>query len=327
MSNHKRNVVSLMEQRKSGNGRCKMPGLSYQSRAIGSAFATLAALLIAAPAQAESTLESVLKRGTFKAGIVAAAPPAAMLDASGHQIGYSADVARYLARRLGVKLEFVPVTSASRVPLLNTGRIDAEVAVTTPNKVRNEVVDFTYSYIWDEGVLITRAGESSNYRDYLNPTKVIGAEQGTGAIPRWQLISPNAKFKFYSDDQSVVLALKKGDVDGHITTRMAAQIFAKSGGLSIGETWTNSPDAIMVRQDDSKWRNWLNWALQRMWVEGTLQKIYQKWYGVPPPFSLGDYGQVQPRVTEIGQTDDPWHELLPGFLDTLLGDKSYTLDE
>jgi len=304
-----------------------MPGSRYQSRAIGLGLAALVSLLSAAPAQAESTLQTVLQRGTFKAGIVADAPPAAILDATGHQIGYSADVARYLAKRLGVKLEFVPVTPASRVPLLTSGRIDAEVAVTTPNKVRNEVVDFTYSYIWDEGILITRAGESSNYHDYLNDTKVIGASQGNGAVPRWQLISPNAKFKFFGDDQAVVLALKKGDVDGHITTRMAAQIFAKSGGLNISETWTNSPDAIMVRQDDSKWRNWLNWALQRMWVEGTLQKLYQKWYGMAPPFSLGDYGQVQPRIMEIGQTDDPWKELPPGFLDTLLGDKSYTLDE
>ena len=306
-----------------------MPGQSHQVRvrSLALAFAIAAILPIAAPAQAESTLQAVLARGTFKAGIVADQPPAAMIDATGHQIGYCADVARYLAKRLGVKLEFVPVTSASRVPLLTTGRIDAEVSVTTPNKVRNEVVDFTYSYIWDEGVLITRANESSNYRDYLNPDKVIGAQQGTGAIPRWQLISPNAKFKFYQDDPSVVLALKKGDVDGDITTRAAAQVFAKSGGLGISETWTNSPDAIMVRQDDSKWRNWLNWALQRMWVEGTLQKLYQKWYEVQPPFGLGDYGQIQPRITELGQNDDPWKDLPPGFLDTLLSDKSYTLDE
>src|SRR5690242_18088202 len=171
-----------------------MPGQRHHFHACSLALASaIAAILsIAAPAHAQSTLQAVLARGTFKAGIVADQPPAAMIDATGHQIGYCADAARSLAKRRGVKLEFVPVTSASRVPLLTTGRIDAEVAVTTPNKVRNEVVDFTYSYIWDEGVLITRANESSNYRDYLNPDKVIGAQQGTGAIPRWQLISPNA---------------------------------------------------------------------------------------------------------------------------------------
>jgi hypothetical protein len=82
----------------------------------------------------------------------------------------------------------------------------------------------------------------------------------------------------------------------------------------------------MVRQDDSKWRNWLNWALQRMWTEGTLQKLYMKWYGFEPDFSLGDGGQLQPRVTEVAKDNDPWHELPPGFLDKLLGDQSYSLD-
>jgi polar amino acid transport system substrate-binding protein len=235
-------------------------------------------------------------------------------------------VARYLAKRLGVSLQFVTVTAASRVPLLLTSRIDAEISVTTPNKVRNEVVDFTYSYIWDEGVVQVRAGESTNYEDYINSTKVIGAEQGNGEIDRWKLISPNARFKLFPDEPSVVIALKKGDVDGLITNQLAAIRYAKSGGLDMSKTWTNSPDAIMIRENDSKWQKWLNWSLQRMWAEGTLQKIYLKWYGAAPSYSLGDYGQLQPRVMEIGKNDDPWNPLPPGFLDTLLSDKSYSLD-
>jgi hypothetical protein len=42
-------------------------------------------------------------------------------------------------------------------------------------------------------------------------------------------------------------------------------------------------------------------------------------------FRMGDAGEIQSRVMEIGQTDDPWKALPEGFLDTLMGDKSYTL--
>ena len=279
-----------------------------------------------AAASAESTLQTVVKRGEFLAGITSDAPPSASVDAQGHQVGFCADVARYLSRRMGVKLTFVPVTAASRIPLLQTGRIDAEVAVTTPQKVRNEVVDFTYSYIWDNAVLLVRTGQSVEVKDYQGNDKKIGATQGDGFIDRWKQVSPGTKFQLFQQASDVVNALRKGDVDAAIVNQTGAAIFTKSGGFAMSAPWTNSPDAIMVRQDDSKWRNWLDWALQRMWVEGTFQKLYAKWYGVEPGYGLGDYGQIQPRVMEIGKTDDPWKDLPAGFLDTLLGADSWKLD-
>src|SRR3954447_8682967 len=284
------------------------------------------ALLWATSAHAESTLRTVLQRGKLLAGITSDAPPSAYLDAQGRQSGFCADIARYLSRRLGVKLTFVPVTATSRIPLLTTGRIDAEVAVTTPQKVRNEVVDFTYSYIWDNGVLLVRAGQSTNVADYQNNDRKLSATQGDGFIERWKLVSPNTRFQLFHEASDVVNALRNGGADAAIVNQTGAAVFLRAGGLATSAPWTNSPDAIMVRQDDSKWRNWLDWALQRMWVEGTFQKLYQKWYGVEPAYGLGDYGQIQPRVMEIGKTDDPWAKLPDGFLDALLGPDSWKLD-
>jgi polar amino acid transport system substrate-binding protein len=286
----------------------------------------LAGVMVAgAAARADQTLDTVLKRGKLIAGITYDSPPSGYLDAQGNVLGYCADVARYIAKRLGVGLEFVQITASSRVPLLRTGRIDAEIAITTPNKVRNEVVDFTYTYISDNGVLLVRAGQSTKLEDYYSPTKVIGSTQGNGFVANWKIQHPDAQFKLYPEESSVIVAVKKGDVDAVLTNEFSAHRFAQSGGLAVTPPWATSPDSIMVRQDESKWRNWLNWALQRMWVEGTLQKLYKKWYGIDANFRMGDAGEIQPRVTEIGQTDDPWKDLPPGFLDALLGDKSYTL--
>ena len=285
-----------------------------------------ACLALIGGVRAESTLDTVLKRGTFIVGTTIDAPPHGYLDPQGRQLGYCADVARYLARRMGVKVQFVQITAATRIPLLTTGRIDAEVAVTTPNKVRNEVVDFTYSYIWDEAVLLVRQGDSTNPADYIGSAKVIGAPQGNGFIDNWKKASPQATFKLYREEPDTVLALKKGEVAAVLTNQFSAVRFARSGGLAYTAPWRSSPDAIMVRLDDSRWRNWLDWGLQRMVMEGTLQKLYKKWYDVEMNFHLGDNGQLQQRVDEIGAKDDPWQALPAGFLDTLLGDKSYTLD-
>lgn len=292
---------------------------------IASLILACATLAGTTPTRADQTLDTVLKRGKLIAGITYDSPPSGYLDAQGNVLGYCADVARYIAKRLGVGLEFVQITASSRVPLLRTGRIDAEIAITTPNKVRNEVVDFTYSYISDNGVLLVREGQSTKVEDYVSPSKIIGSTQGNGFVAGWKNLHPDAQFKLYPEESSVIVAVKKGDVDAVLTNEFSAHRFAQSGGLTFTPPWTTSPDSIMVRQDESKWRNWLNWALQRMWLEGTLQKLYKKWYGVEVNFRMGDAGEIQSRVMEIGQTDDPWKELPPGFLDTLLGDKSYTL--
>jgi len=295
-------------------------------RAITAFCGALLLGLLALPVYAESALETVLKRGQFISGITADSPPSGYVDAQGHIMGYCSDVSRYLARRLGVTLQFVQVTAASRVPLLQTGRIDAEVAVTTPNKVRNEVVDFSLTYIMDNGVLVVRTGDSTDLKDYATASKVIGATQGNGFVDRWKLLSPQANFKLFQEEGDVVVALKNKQIDAYITGSFLAARFVKSGGIQVaGVPWASSPDAIMVRDDDSKWRKWLNWALQRMWVEGTLQKLYKKWYGVDVNFRMGDAGEIQSRVMEIGQTDDPWKALPEGFIETLMGEKSYTL--
>jgi len=283
-------------------------------------------LINSSASAAESTLHTVLKRGKLLVGTTFDSPPTGSLDAQGNVVGYAPDLARYIAKRLGVELEFVQITAATRVPLLQTGRIDVEIAITTPQKARNEVVDFTLAHMWDDGVLLVSQGASLKPADYKTPTTTIGGTQGNGFVENWKAEYPEAKFKLYREEPEVVIALKNGQVDAYLVNAFTGSRFAKSQGLAITEPWKRSENAFMVRQDDSKWRNWLNWALQRMWIEKTIHKLYAKWYGFEPNFKMGDNGQIQQRVEIIGKTDDPWQALPPGFLDTLFGDKSYTLN-
>ncbi len=283
------------------------------------------ALATMSAAAAEPTLHTVLKRGKLLVGTTFDSPPTGSLDAQGNVIGYAPDLARYIAKRLGVELEFVQITASTRIPLLQTGRIDVEIAVTTPQKARNEVVDFTLAHMWDDGVLLVRPGSSLNPADYKTTSKTIGGTQGNGFVENWKAEFPDAKFKLFREEPEVVVALKNSQVDAYLVNSFTGGRFAKTQGLVVTEPWKRSENAFMVRQDDSKWRNWLNWALQRMWTEKTIHKLYEKWYGIEPNFHMGDNSQIQQRVMIIGKTDDPWKDLPAGFMETLLSDKSYTL--
>jgi polar amino acid transport system substrate-binding protein len=54
----------------------------------------------------------------------------------------------------------------------------------------------------------------------------------------------------------------------------------------VGDFFSSEPYGIGLPQDDSDWRDAVNFALQDMWADGTYKKIYDKWYGPKTPYSF-----------------------------------------
>lgn len=127
----------------------------------GSRAAALAAALslVAAAASAE-VLDTVTERGRLLVGVKADYRPFGFRDASGALVGLEPDLGADIARRLGVKLELVPVTSANRLELLSSGKIDVLLATMTDKVQRRNVVQVI---------------EPSYYADYANVLLPKGA--------------------------------------------------------------------------------------------------------------------------------------------------------
>lgn len=260
---------------------------------------------------AESTLETVQKRGKLLAGVRFDVPPIGYVDAQGNNIGFGPDIAREFAKHLGVEVEFVQVTSQNRIPLLLNGLIDAEIGGTTPTKARDEVIDFAYTYALDQLLIIVRDGDSTDPEDYFNSDKVVGALQGSYVVSLWKHFSPDANIKEYQAFTDVVLALAQGKVDvvtaSSFTGPEVIEVLGKrTENLVVGGIYFDDPWAIGLRENDSDWRDWVNWALQRMWIDGTFQEIYKKHYKTEPAFQLGDAGRLQPGVEKVGEKGDAW---------------------
>jgi polar amino acid transport system substrate-binding protein len=60
--------------------------------------------------------------------------------------GLDIDMANYIAAKLGVKVELVPVTSANRIPYLQTKKADLVISTLGKNPEREKVIDFTAAY-------------------------------------------------------------------------------------------------------------------------------------------------------------------------------------
>src|SRR3546814_18416287 len=97
-----------------------------------------AASLAAVQSQARSTLEAVRERGTLLAGVRFDAPPNGYVSPQGEIIGFGPDLARALARPPGAALEPVQGTSNNHIPLLQSGKNEADESHTQPNKQQTE---------------------------------------------------------------------------------------------------------------------------------------------------------------------------------------------
>jgi polar amino acid transport system substrate-binding protein len=64
----------------------------------------------------------------------------------------------------------------------------------------------------------------------------------------------------------------------------------------VGDFISEEPYGIGLPEDDSKWRDAVNFALQDIWADGTYKMIYDKWYGPDTPyyFPLNDRIEMWP---------------------------------
>src|SRR3546814_8779677 len=97
---------------------------------------------------------------------------------------------------------------------------------------------------------------------------MVGALQGSWYVALWKQHAPSARILEYQELPELVVALAQGKVD--VVPTMRSQAFGimealgeRAEGLAVGETFFEDVMAIGLRENDSDWRDWVNWALQR----------------------------------------------------------------
>jgi len=82
-----------------------------------------------------------------------------------------------------------------------------------------------------------------------------------------------------------------------VTNRInAVSILEKYKELDVSESFYRDPLAIVVRQNDSLWRNYLNKTIQQLWSDGSYQTLYKKWFGMEPDFMMWSQFRLQPGI-------------------------------
>lgn len=91
-------------------------------------------------------LSDIASRGTIRVAVPQDFPPFGSVGTDMAPMGYDIDMANLIGEKLGVKTELVPVTSANRIPYLQTNKVDLVISSLGKNAERQAVIDFTDAY-------------------------------------------------------------------------------------------------------------------------------------------------------------------------------------
>ena len=116
------------------------------------ALTMIAALAAGTFAARADTMSDIKQKGTLTVGVKADYPPFGYRNPSGQIVGMEIDLAKDVAKRLGVKAEFLPVVASNRMQFLEQGRIDLMIATMSITPERARVVGIVEPAYYASGV-------------------------------------------------------------------------------------------------------------------------------------------------------------------------------
>lgn len=255
---------------------------------LWSALLIVAVTCVAFVALADSTLDTVKKRGKILLGVKADYPPFAFLDSSQNYVGFDVDLWRVFAKDLGVGLEFVPITSQSRIPLLVNGTIDAVSGGTTHTVARDQTIDYSITYFLAGQKLLVRKGSGIQSHQDLAEPRTTAVIQGANSGPNFIKAQPRAKLVTFQEYPQAVLALKQSKVDALTSDDVLLDQFARDNPELevVGPHLTREMYGMLTRENDSKWRDWINFSIQGAWKKGVYHELHRKHFGKDPTYEV-----------------------------------------
>ena len=274
-----------------------VPMLRFPSlfAAFAAVCVTLAGTLPVAAADATSpALERIKRTGTIHFAYREGAAPFSFRERGGQVRGYSVElcsrVAAAIQKDLGLaalKVEWMPVTAATRLAAVTGGRADAECGTTTISLTRMQSVDFSVPIFVDGGtVLVAAKSRLSRLADLKGRRiAVIAGTTTEQALKRaLDILDAPAVLVPVKDGDAGVALLAQDKVDGYAGDRIVLAGLRSAApdpaALEfIAGDFSYEPYALVVPRTDPDFRLAVNRALVGVYRSGDIDAIFQRWLG------------------------------------------------
>ena len=243
-------------------------------------------LLVASVSARAEDFDRITDAGSIKVGVCLNAEPAGFRDSDGKPRGYDVDVATLMAAELGVELELVETTGATRMPDLLSGRIDVIACNITATTARARSIDFSFPYLRTGQKLLVRRDAGIGGFDDIGSTTRFVVGRGTTGEALAQSRAPDADFTYVASPGDALLLLRQGQADAYIEDSLTVDYMAKANPellLSLPDSYSVDAIAFGIRKGNPELLRWLDIFASIYVSSGRYAATYGKWWGGEPP--------------------------------------------
>ena len=233
----------------------------------------------------DNSLQSVMDKKRLVMGLDDSFPPMGYRNERNEIVGYDVDLAKEVARRMGVELVLQPIDWAAKEQELNTNQIDCIWNGFTITDERKKNVLFTPPYLRNAQVIVVKSNSPvQNLKDLAG--KTAGTQAGSASI---EAIDEAPEFKAslrrvveYKDFLTALMDLDVGGTDAVVIDLVVANDNINRSGKAfriLGETLGDEEFGIGFRMNDKALADKVWSTLMDMAKDGTIAKIAAQWLG------------------------------------------------
>src|SRR6478672_5188257 len=275
-----------------------MPMITRLSAIVSRMAVILPLSALAVPSHAADTLAKIRYTQTITIAHREASLPFSYFDDNKKPIGYAVDLCLKIAYAIKRELklsqlnvQYLAVTSSTRIPAIVDGKADLECGSTTNNAERRKQVAFTIPHFVAAVRMVARADTGiKNWAD-LRDKRVV-TTKGTTTVKllndRDRVRALSLKLLEGRDHAESFNMVEKGQaeafpMDDVLLFGLRANAQNPNAFIVTGDALSAEPYAIMLRKDDAPFKAVVDREMGRIVNDGEIYKLYDKWFKNPIP--------------------------------------------